>query len=137
MKQSIQYYPALPKHEDDDQIGDLSYSNPRYVSSNKLLVINYNEDNLKHGESITYWENGKPSDILTYNNGILHGSHKMFYASGKPLLDASYKDGLLEGHYKSYHPDGKIHIHRFYRNGQIDGIDIVNEKEKKETKEIK
>ena len=132
MPKRTQYYPNIPTRADGDKIGPFSYSNPMYVSANLMLVINYNDENVKDGESVTYWQNGNPSDILTYKNGVLHGPFKAFNSKGKVQLTAMYENGLLEGHYKTYHADGELHTHRFYTKGEINGIDIINEKEPKE-----
>lgn len=129
MTTRTQYYHIMPTKENATLIGPYSFSNPLYVSNNILLITNYNEDNIKHGECITFWENGKKSEISNYKNGILDGSFKMFHPNGKLQLDTSYQNGLLEGQYKSYYSNGRLHIHRFYTNGQINGIDLMYERE--------
>ncbi|MBZ0243030.1 MAG: hypothetical protein K8F24_07445, partial [Bacteroidales bacterium] len=56
--------------------------------------------------------------IENYKNGVLHGESITFYANGKPAEILHYDRGVLHGEWKKYFVDGVLQTAAFYENGQ-------------------
>lgn len=69
-----------------------------------------------------YWENGKPSQIVNYNNGTLNGKRQMFFENGKLKNESFYKDGKIEGNYKLYYDNGRLNEAGDYKNNLKNGF---------------
>lgn len=73
---------------------------------------------LKEGEFIWYYKNGKTKEIKNYSRGSYHGYNMRQTEEGIPTRDCYYKNGKLDSLYKYYHDDGKIWSLMEYKNGK-------------------
>lgn len=77
--------------------------------------------NLKHGKSVTYFENGKPAEVTHYEEGEKQGEWKQFYESGKPKAKGTYKNDKLQGEVTYFNLEGKPRIKGHYHKGLMHG----------------
>lgn len=57
-------------------------------------------DTLKDGEletRTTYYPNGSPKEITTYQNGVVHGQRKTYYPGGEPKSIETWVEGKQQG----------------------------------------
>lgn len=79
-----------------------------------------------------YFENGKPSQQITFKNGKIDGVLKTYFLSGTLKSETYYSEGFREGRYSSYFETGELHERgeylknlkegnwkTYYRNGKI------------------
>jgi len=79
-------------------------------------------DGLLHGKQYTYFENGNPTEIITYNKGIKEGEWIEFYSDGKVNVKGIYKDDKLNGPIVYYYPNGEVRKKGQYTMGVKKGI---------------
>lgn len=96
--------------------------------STLVSVENY-KNGVLHGESVTYYANEKPAEILHYDQGVLQGEWKKYFANGVLQTAAFYENGQLQAAFVSYHPNGQEHLSGSYQNGQKIGIWITYDEE--------
>jgi len=53
------------------------------------------QNDLKHGEDITWWSNGNKRCEVYYRNGRLHGKYIVYNKNEIKHIDKEYKDGIL------------------------------------------
>ncbi len=70
--------------------------------STLVSVENY-KNGVLHGESVTYYANEKPAEILHYDQGVLQGEWKKYFANGVLQTEAFYENGQLQAAFVSYH----------------------------------
>jgi len=83
-----------------------------------LLSEEMYENGVLHGESKTYFKNGKITEVLNYKNGKLYGNVKRYADNGNLLDDLNYVDGKREGLAKFYNVDGKLIYTGSYKNDE-------------------
>jgi antitoxin component YwqK of YwqJK toxin-antitoxin module len=71
---------------------------------------------LLNGESTTFYENGKITEILNYKNGKLHGKVKRYSKEGVLLDDLFYEEGKLHGLAKYFNAQGGLRYSGTYNN---------------------
>lgn len=69
----------------------------------------------------TLYANGRPSQQMTYADGVLCGEMRSFDASGCLIAVAHYAQGRLNGEAKQLRPDGSPIRAAQYRDGMLDG----------------
>lgn len=73
----------------------------------------FDEFGLKHGQMITYDENGRIVGELNYLNGSLDGKSMKYNNLGQKETK-HYKNGILEGEYQLLHKNGKVKLEGNY-----------------------
>ena len=91
------------------------------IDANVLSRESYKND-LKDGESVTYFDNGKKAEILHYQKGKRQGEWRQNYESGKPKAKGVYVNDMLEGEVTYFHPNGKPRMKGHFRKGKMHGI---------------
>ncbi|MBP6391275.1 MAG: toxin-antitoxin system YwqK family antitoxin [Flavobacteriales bacterium] len=76
----------------------------------------------KHGEEISYFEDGTISERITFVNGVQEGEHEQFFPGGQLKHHGKYVRGEGEGVMTWYYPDGKKEMEGHLVNGERDGI---------------
>jgi hypothetical protein len=69
-----------------------------------------------------YYENGKPSQVVNYKNGILDGNRKIYYENGKLKSESNYNKSKRDGVYIEYYDNGKLKETGKYTNGLKKGV---------------
>jgi len=83
--------------------------------------ITANGDKISHGEYFSWYENGKPWEVVNYKDGKEDGKYKSFYRNGKKKVVSNYKDGKRDGKHESFHGNGKPREVSNYKDGKPDG----------------
>lgn len=76
----------------------------------------------RNGTSSRFYSNGKPSEILEWENDFEHGKWEQYYENGDLRLECSYNQGNRDGNFRSFYPGGKLSITGEYKNGLMNGI---------------
>jgi len=89
-----------------------------YYSKDGVTVIaeeHYEQGELD-GQVITYYPNGKPTEIFNYKKGKLHGLAKRYSDEGILLDEVRYENGKRNGLAKYYNTKGELLYSGFYAN---------------------
>jgi antitoxin component YwqK of YwqJK toxin-antitoxin module len=70
---------------------------------------------------INYYNNGNPSEKITWVNDKKDGPWEQFFANNTPKLKATYKDGQLDGEFNVNYESGKPYLKGGYRNSLREG----------------
>ena len=91
-----------------------------YPSGKPRIYMPYSVNGELHGDYIEFYEDGKISYKITYENGIRHGKSISYLENGKIIGETNYIDGKKEG--KSLETfEGMIQMKANYKNNKIDG----------------
>jgi len=91
-----------------------------YPNGKPRIYMPYSVNGELHGDYIEFYEDGKISYKITYENGIRHGKSISYLESGKIIGETNYIDGKKEG--KSLETlKGMIQMKANYKNNKIDG----------------
>lgn len=66
------------------------------------------QDNKRNGTCRSFYKDGKPFSLHTYQVGILNGPYQLWYENGQMRIDGFYKDNKKSGVWKSYNQDGTV-----------------------------
>jgi antitoxin component YwqK of YwqJK toxin-antitoxin module len=75
----------------------------------------------RNGPMINYYNNGNPSEKITWVNDKKDGPWEQFFANNTPKLKATYKDGQLDGEFNVNYESGKPYLKGGYRNSLREG----------------
>jgi len=89
-----------------------------HIDGESILSEENYIDDILNGVSITYYFNGKTTEILHYKNGKLHGELKRYADNGFLLDDLNYEKGKLHGDAKYYNIEGKLIYWGAYENDE-------------------
>ena len=91
-----------------------------YPSGKPRLYMPYSVNGELHGDYIEFYEDGKISYKITYENGIRRGKSMRYLENGKVIEEKNYVDGKKEG--KALETfEGMIQMKANYKNNKIDG----------------
>lgn len=79
------------------------------------------KNNVLHGMSQVWYEDGQMKEESTYVDGIITGSYKAWHRNGKLSIDVTFVDGQKHGIYRSWHDNGQKYIECTYVNGKLNG----------------
>ncbi|MBE0674981.1 MAG: hypothetical protein IH591_10000 [Bacteroidales bacterium] len=113
-------------------------------TENYMICEEYYRNDLRNGNSVKLYKDGKPAEKVTYiddrrhgewtqyyvtgniclrgfyDNGKLNGSFEVFYANGKPEFIGQYKNDARDGLWKSFTEEGKPDVEMLYKMGRLD-----------------
>jgi len=75
----------------------------------------------RNGQMISYYNNGIPSEKITWVNDKKNGPWEQFFADNTLKLRASYKDDMPDGEFLVNYDSGKPYLKGGYKNGLRDG----------------
>lgn len=88
-----------------------------FAKDGKTLISEENyKDGELDGEVITYYPDGKPTEIFPYENGKIHGLMKRYSNEGVVLDEVTYKNGRRNGLAKYYNTNGQLLYSGMYEN---------------------
>ena len=91
-----------------------------YPNGKPKLYMPYSVNGELHGDYIEFYEDGKISYKITYENGIRQGKSIGYLENGKIVEEKNYIDGKKEG--KALETfEGMIQMKANYKNNKIDG----------------
>ncbi len=83
--------------------------------------ITANGGEIKHGEYLSWYVNGKPYEVSNYKDGKQDGKFEWFHVNGKPWEVLNYKDGKQDGKFERFYKNGKKEVVTNYKDGKLDG----------------
>ena len=75
-------------------------------------VINYRED-IKDGEELRYFPNGKVELRQNFRNGVLDGKYERYNEAGSPVEKGQFAGGEKEGKWVWYDNGREVYKARF------------------------
>ncbi|CAL2086613.1 tetratricopeptide repeat protein [Tenacibaculum sp. 190524A05c] len=106
----------------------------RFYDKGELLgysYLNKNGDEVdmislpkESGEIKAFFDNGKPSVIMTFKNGDIVGDYKSFYYSGEVHEEIFFDSGNYNGEHKKFYVNGKLEELTNYNLGTNHGVKI-------------
>jgi len=84
-------------------------------------VYEINDDSIKHGKYLKYFQNGVLSDSCDYINGEIHGSRKIFTETGNLEINETYDQGNFHGPYTTFYNNGQNKKIQNYLDNKIQG----------------
>ena len=110
--------PIATKKFNNSGIAEVKY----FDKKGNLLSEGKMDGELRVGEWITYHRNSKvPIVRETYSNGKLNGKKITYYPNGKITEVVEYSDGLKNGENIYYAPNGVVIKKMIYKNDQLHG----------------
>ncbi|WP_010180335.1 toxin-antitoxin system YwqK family antitoxin [Aquimarina agarilytica] len=86
-----------------------------------MMVENYVAD-LLEGERLSYYDNGRVSEKVTFIDGKKEGKEVVYTLKGVLYKVFTYKNGLLEGENKYYNGKGELVIEGVYKDNKKTGV---------------
>jgi antitoxin component YwqK of YwqJK toxin-antitoxin module len=74
------------------------------------------------GDYKTWYENGNPSLIISFKNGLRDGLFKSFYQNGHPEYEITFKEDKKNGISKYWSKKGNLKTLKTFKNGFQDGV---------------
>lgn len=90
----------------------------------------------RNGLMVNYYNNGNPSERITWVNDKKNGPWEQFFADSTLKLKASFKDDQLEGEFLVNYDTGKPYLKGGYKKGLRDGKWIFFNEEGKTDMEL-
>lgn len=75
----------------------------------------------KNGISYKYYQNGKISELIEWNNDSEFGKWEQYYENGDLRLKCAHSEGKRSGIFQSFYPGKIISISGEYKNGLMNG----------------
>jgi antitoxin component YwqK of YwqJK toxin-antitoxin module len=79
-------------------------------------------NNKRDGKEISYYKNGKISYEVFHKNGKKNGTDKEFYENGSLKKIMEFKNGDKDGEFKQFFEDSKVHITGYFKNNTESGL---------------
>jgi uncharacterized protein len=92
------------------------------TSGNEVEMIPISKET---GTIEAFYDNGKPSRVMSYKNGQLDGNYKAYYYSGELENELTYKNGEYHNTDTDYYEDGKVKKKMDYFFGVINGEVVI------------
>ncbi len=92
-----------------------------YYESGKVHVEAVWLDGKLHGAQSTYAEDGRLTSVIHFAHGDFHGEHKTFGQKGSLLARKGYRNGVLHGTYATWSADRKPELKAKYKHGLLHG----------------
>ncbi len=126
---SSEYFPSGKLKHEEYRLNDLLHGPSTYYSEEgNVLSRHHFSDGKLEGNSYSYSLEGALIAQNSYCQGDLHGVQNYYYPDGKQKSFIPYKKGLLHGKVQLFYPDGKIQRELFFVDGMRHGPErILNE----------
>ena len=91
----------------DPKTGEKLQEKTFYENSQLHTDIYYKSDK-RNGTCRSFYKDGKPFSLHTYDQGVKNGPYQLWYENGQIRIDGFYKDNKPSGVWKSYQQDGTL-----------------------------
>lgn len=109
-------------YADQKQIRFYTGTYREYYDNGTLRLEIQIKDGLPQGSYIVYFENRKPKEIRSYNNGKLHGLWRTYDISGQLLSEAEYQNDKKHGTWRVWDELGTLRYEMIYYQGNRIGV---------------
>lgn len=89
--------------ETGEKVGEKTFYDNQQVHTDVLI-----KDNKRNGTCRSFYKDGKPFSLHTYELGVKNGPYQLWYENGQMRIDGFYKDNKPSGIWKTYQQDGKL-----------------------------
>jgi antitoxin component YwqK of YwqJK toxin-antitoxin module len=89
--------------ETGEKIGEKTFYDNKQVHTDVLI-----KENKRNGTCRSFYKDGKPFSLHTYELGVKNGPYQLWYENGQIRIDGFYKDNKPSGVWKTYQQDGKL-----------------------------
>ena len=89
--------------ETGEKIGEKTFYDNKQVHTDVLI-----KDNKRNGTCRSFYKDGKPFSLHTYELGVKNGPYQLWYENGQIKIDGFYKDNKPSGVWKTYEQGGKL-----------------------------
>jgi antitoxin component YwqK of YwqJK toxin-antitoxin module len=80
-----------------------------------------NQDSLKDGKFISFYESGDTFEVSNYTNGKLNGARFIYYEKNKIEIKEHYTNDSLQGRYEAFYPSGALKRTMQFEDNRIVG----------------
>lgn len=109
-----------------------------YFEDGGIKEISHWENDLPHGEAITFYRNGNKRSEASWERGRLHGVYRTFDSVTTIVVEElNYSSDTLQGQVKTFYNHGALEMIGFFRKGKKHGeFTYFMPDEKPDTKEV-
>ncbi len=79
-----------------------------FYDNEQLHTDIYYQENKRNGTCRSFYKDGKPFSLHTYQVGVLNGPYQLWYDNGQTRIEGFYTDNKKSGIWKTYQADGSI-----------------------------
>jgi antitoxin component YwqK of YwqJK toxin-antitoxin module len=90
-----------------------------------LIAEEYYTGNLRNGQSITFYPDGKVAEKINYVNDLKQGEWTKYYPDGTLCLKSVYHNDKIDGKFEVWFENGRIQFSGQYKNDTRDGTWLV------------
>jgi hypothetical protein len=91
----------------------------QYASGKIKARYHVEQDDMKEGSYVSYFESGKIAIRATYKGGVLSGAYEELLENGKPRSNRSYKNGVLQGRSVELDDSGRVLSDLVFVDGHV------------------
>jgi antitoxin component YwqK of YwqJK toxin-antitoxin module len=85
-----------------------------YSESQRLIAVESYKEGMRHGEFITFYENGNRAEVIQYKMDKEDGVWRRYYPGGQVKLETLYRNGLRNGPFYVYYESVRDKAWIFY-----------------------
>jgi len=93
-----------------------------YWTSDRIKFLFIWKNNIKHGISYDWYENGQLMYENSWKDNRLNGISYRWYESGQLQLKECFKNGKYDGINRGWHKNGQLRFENSWKDGKLDGI---------------
>lgn len=89
---------------------------------NLIEKYQVDKENVKNGQSFSYFSTGEIETEENYKAGELTGKRTIYFKSGGIEIEEFYKDNVIHGPYKVFYENGQLNVEVDYQDGKMQGL---------------
>ncbi len=89
---------------DSVKVGERTF----YPNSEKVYLEFRIKDGKRHGECMSFFQNGSRQSLNTYKDGMLNGDYRVWHENGELQIEGQYENNKEVGEWVFYDKDGNV-----------------------------
>ena len=89
---------------DSIKVGERTF----YPNSEKVYLEFRIKDGKRHGECLSFFQNGTRQSLNTYKEGMLNGDYRVWHENGELQIEGQYENNKEVGEWVFYDKDGNV-----------------------------
>ncbi|MBM3447824.1 MAG: hypothetical protein FJX90_01800 [Bacteroidetes bacterium] len=89
---------------DSIKVGERTF----YPNSEKVYLEFRIKDGKRHGECLSFFQNGTRQSLNTYKEGVLNGDYRVWHENGELQIEGQYENNKEVGEWVFYDKDGNV-----------------------------
>jgi len=90
--------------KDSIKVGERTF----YPNSEKVYLEFRIKDGKRHGECLSFFQNGTRQSLNTYKEGMLNGDYRVWHENGELQIEGQYENNKEVGEWVFYDKDGNV-----------------------------